>query len=570
MRGKFIIIIGLLVFLVLANSCETVSEFSLTTDKVRYNPGDTVSITITTKQLTNSEKAEIKIYHLENIIFSEKIDLSKNGNTEFNWKTPSRDYCGYLVNVEIGKENQKSIAVDVSSDWAKYIRYGFLSKYPQMNEEDMDIVLKRLNRFHINGLQFYDYHYMHQQPIKLENGQAAENWPDIAGRLNYSKTVKYYIEKSRQLNMKSMAYNLIYGTWERGFDQDVKPDWLLYKDKDLTIPNKLDFPDSWEDDICYMDPGNAEWQDYLIENTKPIKSVMNFDGWHVDQIGDIRPVYNIQHEDVKLDSTFRPFLQKAKEKLQMPIVMNAVNQYAQDYIATSNAVDFLYTEVWNPHTSFSDLINVIKTNDSLGNYELSTVLAAYMNYDKHEEKGRFNTPGILFADAVIFASGAAHLELGEHMLCHEYFPNDNLKMSDELEENLVNYYDFFTAYENLLRDAKDCEKELTIKSNNQLISLKPEKGKIWMSQRKMGNYRIVHLINFTAMKAMNWRDPDGTCPEPQLLTDIHLEIENTPDITEIFFASPDSKDLRLQSAKFENGETIIPSLKYWTMVVVKN
>ena len=38
------------------------------------------------------------------------------------------------------------------------------------------------------------------------------------------------------------------------------------------------------------------------------------------------------------------------------------------------------------------------------------------------------------------------------MLCKEYFPNENLTMSEELKTAMVRYYDFLTSYQNLLRD----------------------------------------------------------------------------------------------------------------------
>ena len=65
---------------------------------------------------------------------------------------------------------------------------------------------------------------------------------------------------------------------------------------------------------------------------------------------------------------------------------------------------------------------------------MNTVFAAYMNYNKADNRGEFNTPGILLTDAVMFALGGSHLELGgDHMLCKEYFPNENLTMSEEAE-----------------------------------------------------------------------------------------------------------------------------------------
>lgn len=71
-----------------------------------------------------------------------------------------------------------------------------------------------------------------------------------------------------------------------------------------------------------------------------------------------------------------------------------------------------------------------------------------MNYDLANNKGYFNTPSVLMTNSVIFAFGGAHLELGEHMLGKEYFPNNNLSMKDDLKNSLVNYYDFLVAYQN--------------------------------------------------------------------------------------------------------------------------
>ncbi len=565
MRGKILFFIITLIIISASLSWASPNQFVLTTDKARYLPGEMVMLTITKEN--PAAIAKLSIYKLEKEIFSKEIPLNKSGTTQFQWKTPGDDYQGYLIDVAFEDGSRQAIAVDVSSDWAKFIRYGFLSKFPKMTEKEMDAVLYRLNRFHINGLQFYDYHYMHQQPIKLEQGKPAEKWPDIAGRLNYSKTVQYYIQKSRQYNMKSMAYNLIYGTWGRGFDLGVNKQWMLYNDKELTDPKKLDFPDSWEDDIYYMDPGNIEWQDYLIKNTRPVLDIMKFDGWHIDQIGDIRPAYNTDLVNVKLDSAFNPFLKHIKEELQAPLVMNAVNQYGQSDIANSNVVEFLYTEVWDPHISFQDLVNVIRKNDEYSDHKLATVLAAYMNYEKSDEKGVFNTPGILLTDAVIFACGATHLELGEHMLVHEYFPNNNRKMSVELNGKLVNYYDFMTAYQSVLRYSREADFLKSISCKPYPVSTEPEQGKIWISQRQTNDYQLIHLINFTAMDNMQWRDPQGTCPEPNLLKNIELDIQQ--NIGKVYIMTPDGEDLRPQKIKSDKGKVIIPSLKYWTTVLIK-
>src|SRR6056297_1584505 len=190
-----------------------------------------------------------------------------------------------------------------------------------------------------------------------------------------------------------------------------------------------------------------------------------------------------------------------------------------------------------------------------------------MNYEKSDEKGVFNTPGILLTDAVIFACGATHLELAEHMLVHEYFPNNNRKMSAELNGKLVNYYDFMTAYQSVLRYSREADFLKSISCKPYPVSTEPEQGKIWISQRQTNDYQLIHLINFTAMDNMQWRDPQGTCPEPNLLKNIELDIQQ--NIGKVYIMTPDGEDLRPQKIKSDKGKVIIPSLKYWTTVLIK-
>lgn len=98
----------------------------------------------------------------------------------------------------------------------------------------------------------------------------------------------------------------------------------------------------------------------------------------------------------------------------------------------------MYNEVWgkdNDRTEakFSHLKTIIDENNEYSGNQLNTVFAAYMNYWLAENVGEFNAPGVLLTDAVMFALGGSHLELGPHMLCKEYFPNDNLKMTEALK-----------------------------------------------------------------------------------------------------------------------------------------
>ncbi|MGH2566241.1 MAG: glycoside hydrolase family 66 protein, partial [Ginsengibacter sp.] len=143
------------------NPPATDTSINLITDKSVYKPGDVINFSID-KSLPAS--AKIRYRQLDKVIAETNVS-----GTTWTWTAPSTDYTGYRVDVyndEDGKEKiYGATAVDVSSDWIKFPRYGFLSAYGQLSNNYMDSVINNLSRLHINGLQFYDWDYDHQQPL---------------------------------------------------------------------------------------------------------------------------------------------------------------------------------------------------------------------------------------------------------------------------------------------------------------------------------------------------------------------------------------------------------------------
>src|SRR5690606_37649292 len=111
-----------------------------------------------------------------------------------------------------------------------------------------------------------------------------------------------------------------------------------------------------------------------------------------------------------------------------------------------------YTEVWDPFNSFTDLVGIIHDNYRYSYYEKNNMLASYINNGRSNQPEFVNEPGILLTNEVIFANGVAHLEIGEHYLTNEYFPNNNLQLRGSTKDKLITYYDFMVGYQNLLRD----------------------------------------------------------------------------------------------------------------------
>lgn len=547
----------------------------ISTDQAAYHPGEAVAFQLTLYEEMERGSLIVRYQHLNDVVYEEEIHLGNEREITWEWTPNEDDFKGYMVEVSLVNEEKDeidhlNIAVDVSSDWSKFPRYGYLADFHEMEDEEQRAVMERLNRFHINGIQFYDWQDRHDQPLKMENSEVASTWNDIANREVSKETVETYIELAHEKNMKAMNYNLLFGANENYEDEGVEREWGIFKDPDQHEQDMHPLPEEWRE-LYLFDPSNAGWQEFIFEKEQEVFDHLAFDGWHVDQLGHRGSIWNASGEEIELWETYPVFLENAKRVLGVDLVLNAVSQYGQAEIAQS-PVNFLYTETWE-QPYYEDLKQIIDENWELSNRELQTVLAAYMNYDLSHSPGEFNTPGVLFTDAVIFASGGAHIELGENMLANEYFPNRNLEITEDLNEQLINYYDFSVAYQNLLRDGvEEIEKEV-YSGNDISITSHAEIGSVWNFTKQKENKEILHFINFTEATSMEWKDKMGEQTEPESIHDVPITIHSEQEVGRMWMASPDINHGSAIELKFDQkGDQVtftLPSLKYWDMVVIE-
>ena len=175
----------------------------------------------------------------------------------------------------------------------------------------------------------------------------------------------------------------------------------------------------------------------------------------------------------------------------------------------------------------------------------------------------------------MFAFGGSHLELGEHMLGKEYFPNDNLAMTAQLKSSLISYYDFLTAYQNLLRDGGNFNNPDISCTNGQIsvANWPPQSGQVSVVGKVIDKKQVIHLINLSQANNFDWRDIDGRTPEPTMKSTIALQLRTAQAIEKIWFASPDISGGVAKEVTFtQNAASAsfsLPSLKYWDMIVVE-
>ena len=331
--------------------------------------------------------------------------------------------------------------------------------------------------------------------------------------------------------------------------------------------------------LFFMDQNNLGWQQYLFGQMRDLFEVYPFDGWHVDTFGD-KGGYAFDDSTVDYISGFRSFIDHASETLHKRIVFNAVGTLGQERIARS-AADFVYSELWEDNETFASII-LTAEQVHFANPRDGYVIAAYVH--KEPEVGpvptatQFNMPSVLLADAAIFASGAAHIELGDgnRMLSREYFPADTrLSVSPALHEALRHYYDYLTAYENYLRDDVDVEPcGVEVKIHDQTTNPLGVPNAVWTIARRKNNTTVIHLINLLGSNDPHWRDVMMTRPEPPLLQNLQVQISSPEAIKSVGWASPDFDGGQFHSIPFQvhgDGkatwiEFTLPKLHYWDTI----
>jgi dextranase len=567
----------------------------VTTDKAMYAPNEPVTIAVELRNRTGAPfegQVTLAFFHLAAPAADEQsqpvpaLAPDAAATLTFTWNPPATDFRGYRVEV-LARDgagettlDAAATAVDVSSDWKKFPRYGFVSRFD--GAVDRQGVMAALNAYHLNGIQFYDWQWQHHRPYSPE-----PTWPDIANRVTMRDTVVGLIDAAHSRSMVTMHYSLAFGAYDNYWQDGsgVETAWGLFKDDSGSI-EKQDFhplPGGWATSKLYlMNPGNPSWQQYIFGQQQAVFEHFAFDGWHIDTLGNRGPLWDGEGQPLDLASTFAGFTNNAKAALNKRVLFNAVGGYGQDEIAAGADVDFIYTELWEYDgiSTYGNIFDVAAR--AKAQTDKALVFPAYMNraYAQATAGGTrfFNEPSVRLANAAIFAAGASHLELGDDnaMLSTEYFPSQALEMRDALKAAMQDYYDFLVAYENLLRDdISEVNGKVVLEGVE--TSTTGQAGAVWTILRRRSDATIVHLINLKSAPSNLWRDDQANYPPPEVLSNLALKIPYRGELRAdagLFYATPDSDHGKAISLPFTAGSdadgtfvaATLPQLQYWALI----
>jgi dextranase len=410
----------------------------------------------------------------------------------------------------------------------------------------------------VNGLQFYDWQYRHETLLPPDG---MEPYSDVLGRVQSLAAVKGLIEAAHARNIAAMPYTAIYGASYAFYEQHK--DWALFALKDV--------PYDFAGFLKIMDPApGSPWATHLLGEFAAVLDKTDFDGIHIDQYGAPMHGRNAEGGFVDLEDAFPAFIDAAaavvheKRGEDGVTIFNNVRNWPTATTAPSDQ-DAVYIEVWEPYRYFMDLARIVSEAQKLGGGK-PVIIAAYIPPERIEN--------VRISNALIFASGAYHLELGEPggMLQHAYFPNYGT-MSEAVQDLERRYYDFIVRYENVLAvgtsDATAARAD-ALRIDGVKTDGRGSQDRVAVIVRKGANRETFSLVNLMGIDGGYWDAPvtQGATP----LRDLAVRVQVDAPVKAVWLATPDGEP-SAQAVDFtsESGAIgfSVPTLDAWTMIVVE-
>ncbi|MCZ7547221.1 MAG: ABC transporter permease subunit [Anaerolineae bacterium] len=382
--------------------------FDAAPDRAFYRPGEPVMLHVTAE---GGAQVEATITHLAAAVTTLRAPLDGGAAAALTWTPPAVAPRGYGVDLRLLDADGATLATtstafDVLERWMQAPRYGFLSEFGP-GRDDIAETMAWCARYHINGLQFYDWQYRHEALMPPE-----PLYTDVLGRRLSLDTVTQLIAAAHARNIAAMPYTAVYGASPAFYAQHK--DWALFQ--------RPDHPYEFGGGFLYiMDPTpGAPWATHLLAAFAQVLDETAFDGIHLDQYGAPTVGRNAAGERVDLAAAFPAFIDETARVVRAArgddgaVIFNAVGNWPVETVAPADQ-DAVYIEVWPPYTGFMDLHRLVANAEALGGGK-PVIIAAYIPPRQFAN--------VRLADALIFASGGYHLELGEPgaMLADPYFP----------------------------------------------------------------------------------------------------------------------------------------------------
>lgn len=457
---------------------------------------------------------------------------------DFTCQTPLDAPAGYGVEIRY-EDAQLETTFDVLSDWTTFPRYGFVCDFTSARS-DAEETIQTLAKYHLNGLQFYDWQYRHDELVPPQ-----DEYLDPLNRPQSLKSTKALIKAAHAHGMAAMPYLAIYAAsaafWR------AHPEWMLYDADHQPIPFGEDF-------LGIMNPAAGSlWQQHLLAQCQNVLKHLPFDGLHIDQYGEPKTGFDEKGQPVDIPQAFSDFVTAAANQHPgRPVLFNAVGNWPIEKLAASPTT-FNYIEVWPPDTAYTDLVRIVRNARSLSG-EKPVVIALYLPAER--------TVNNLLADALINSAGGTRIELGENgrLLSDPYFPKHEA-IPVELNSALRHWADCVIRYEEWFGP---------LISESAIEGLKVPVG-VQSFFRKTKKGASLSLVNLRSETALEWNTEHAA---PDALEAFEVEIALGKALKKVWLVDLQSPSLAPIALDFkvQGGKTTVtlPGLCIWSLILFES
>lgn len=448
---------------------------------------------------------------------------------------------GYGVEARLssgGEEARCETAFDFLCDWAEFPRYGFVCDFTP-DRQDAEATIQALARFHLNGLQFYDWQYRHDDLVP-----PTDEFIDPLGRPQSLQAVRDLIAAAHRHGMKAMPYLAIYAASAKFWH--AHPEMALYDEKHQLVPFGEEF-------LGIMDPtAGTGWSQHLLTECCHVLETLPFDGLHIDQYGEPQTGFNQEGEPVDLPRAFSDFIQAAVDQHpRRPVLFNAVKNWPIDSL-TKAPVAFNYIEIWPPKITYWEVAEIVRNARHLSGQK-PVVIALYIPANRPINN--------LLADAVIHACGGTRIEVGENgrLLSDPYFPKHEA-MSPSLGEGIRRQTELLMRYSDWISPQV---------SENEAVQVTAPAG-VFTAYRDAKAGASISLVNLQAGVPLNWNEDHAA---PEKFKDFEVSLAFSEPVENVWLSTADQDSLAAVSIHFMQTEgkltVIVPELKIWDVLLIK-
>lgn len=513
-------------------------------EKGQYLPGEPVNVILQGRtEIAREIQFDLRIYRGMDLIEArQEIRQVPTGDFSllFNCTTVPGVSAGYGVELRIAgsRDLLAETAFDTLADWTDFPRYGFVCDFSP-SRTDVEETVQTLAKFHINGLQFYDWQYRHDQLVP-----PTEEFLDPLGRPLSLSVARSLIKAAHSRGIKAMPYLAIYAASAIFWKSHT--DWALYDASHQLIPFGEDF-------LGIMNPAaGTPWSEHLLEQCREVLGTLPFDGLHIDQYGEPKVGFDASGKPVDLPRAFADFIASASAQHPgKPVLFNAVGNWPIESLAKAPTA-FNYIEIWPPDTKYTDLVRIVRNARSLSGGK-PVVIALYIPAAR--------ATNLRLADAMIYSAGGTHIELGENgrLLSDPYFPRHEA-VSEELNAILRRQSDLVARYAEWLRPM--------VAEDSQIAVRAPEGVKCF--PRLVDEGVSLCLVNLSGRGSLEWNVDHEV---PPVRSDLEVEIDLPESVSHVYSVSPDEDSIAPQELKFDReGKTTrihVPRLEIWKVLLIK-